>query len=270
MELGWGFGRNPGIDLPEQSPGTVPTREWLYYYWKDNAHQGQNWCKYGRANGSYVQQIEYDDCRTGYVWTPGQAVDRRDRPGLRVGHPAAARPRLRRAGQRRHPVQPADRRGAAQPDRPGGRADPPPVAGHLPVAKSTLAYIRQRAGRRDHPGHGGRRVRRVPAEQACSVAGKTGTAAGGGQGQATSVFASFAPCEPPQVRGGHDDPELRLRRRRVGPGGHGRSGTRSTGWKATTRPARRRLPAAAAEQGRPDRRPTAAIAPPAGGRTGAT
>ncbi|MGH3273857.1 MAG: penicillin-binding transpeptidase domain-containing protein, partial [Streptosporangiaceae bacterium] len=72
-ELRWGFGRPTGVDVPE-SAGTVPTREWLYYYWKDNARQGQDWCKYGKENGSYVQQIEWDDCRSGNDWTPGQSV----------------------------------------------------------------------------------------------------------------------------------------------------------------------------------------------------
>ncbi len=68
---GFGFGRDPGIDLPEQSPGTIPTRQWLYYYWKQYKHY---WCKHGNANGSYLQQVDYDNCRTGYQWTPGQAA----------------------------------------------------------------------------------------------------------------------------------------------------------------------------------------------------
>ena len=42
--------------------------------WEDNAHKGQNWCKNGKANGSYVQQIEYEDCQNGWVWEPGQAA----------------------------------------------------------------------------------------------------------------------------------------------------------------------------------------------------
>src|SRR6516225_2044435 len=71
MEVAWGFGHNPGIDLPEQSPGSIPTRLWLYYYWKQYKHY---WCKHGNPNGSYLQQIAYDDCRTGYQWTPGQAA----------------------------------------------------------------------------------------------------------------------------------------------------------------------------------------------------
>src|SRR6516164_8779274 len=71
MEVAWGFGRYTGIDLPEESPGTVPTRQWLYNYW---AQYKNYWCKHGNANGSYLQQIAYDDCRTGYQWTPGQAA----------------------------------------------------------------------------------------------------------------------------------------------------------------------------------------------------
>ncbi|MGH3422105.1 MAG: penicillin-binding transpeptidase domain-containing protein, partial [Streptosporangiaceae bacterium] len=65
MELDWGFGTGTGIDLPAESAWSIPTRQWLYYLWKDNAHTGQNWCKYGKQNGSYVQQIEYQDCQNG-------------------------------------------------------------------------------------------------------------------------------------------------------------------------------------------------------------
>ena len=72
MELAFGFGRTTGIDLPEESPGTVPTRQWLYYYWKQYKDY---WCKHGRQFGGYIQQIEYDDCQSGFVWTPGQAVN---------------------------------------------------------------------------------------------------------------------------------------------------------------------------------------------------
>src|SRR5215469_15460418 len=74
MELAWGFGRGTGVDLPAESDGSVPTRQWLYYLWKDNAHTGQNWCKYGKQNGSYVQRLEYQDCQNGWQWEPGQAA----------------------------------------------------------------------------------------------------------------------------------------------------------------------------------------------------
>ena len=49
MELAWGFGKATGVDLPAESTGTIPTRQWLYYLWKDNAYTGQDWCKNGKA-----------------------------------------------------------------------------------------------------------------------------------------------------------------------------------------------------------------------------
>ncbi|MGH3409721.1 MAG: penicillin-binding protein 2 [Streptosporangiaceae bacterium] len=196
MELGWGFGKNPGVDLPEQSPGTVPTREWLYYYWKDNAHRGQNWCKYGRANGSYVQQIEYDDCRTGNVWEPGQAVDAAIGQGyvsvtpLQLANAYAA---LANGGTL---YQPRIGEALLSPNGQVTRRIRPKVAGHLPVAKSTLAYIRSALQGVITSGTAASAFGGFPLSKVC-VAGKTGTAQVAGK-VATSVFASFAPCGHPK------------------------------------------------------------------------
>ncbi len=142
MELAWGFGRDTGIDLPEENPGSVPTREWLYYLWKDNAHRGQNWCKYGKQNGTYVQQIEWDDCRSGNIWTAGQSVIAAIGQGYVSVTPlqlARAYAALANGGTLYSP-----RVGEAliSPDGKMVRKITPPVVGHLPVAKSTLAYIR--------------------------------------------------------------------------------------------------------------------------------
>ena len=65
QDLDWGFGQPTGVDLPAEGDGTIPTRQWLYWMWKDNAHAGANWCKNGKENGSYVQQIAYQDCLDG-------------------------------------------------------------------------------------------------------------------------------------------------------------------------------------------------------------
>ena len=56
MELAWGFGQDTGVDLPAESTGTIPTRQWLYYLWKHNAYTGHDWCKYKNPNGSYVSR----------------------------------------------------------------------------------------------------------------------------------------------------------------------------------------------------------------------
>jgi penicillin-binding protein 2 len=195
MELAWGFGRDTGVDLPEENPGSIPTREWLYYFWKDNAHTGQDWCKNGRANGSYPQQIEYQDCLYGNVWTAGQSVIASIGQGYISVTPlqlARAYVALANGGTLYSP-----RVGEAL-ITPTGKVDKitPPVAGHLPVAKSTLAYIRQALAGVVTSGTAASVFGGFPLSQVC-VAGKTGTAQVQGN-QSTSVFASFAPCDHPK------------------------------------------------------------------------
>ncbi len=196
MELAWGFGQHTGVDLLEGNSGTVPTREWLYYFWKDNAHTGQNWCKYGRANGSYVQQIEYQDCLYGNIWEPGQAVDASIGQGYVAVTPlqlARAYAALANGGTLYSP-----RIGEAllSPDGKVVHKITPPVVGHLPVAPSTLAYIRNALQGVVTSGTAAGAFSGFPLGTVC-VAGKTGTAEVAGK-LATSVFASYAPCGNPK------------------------------------------------------------------------
>ena len=196
MELGWGFGRDPGVDLPEQSPGTVPTREWLYYYWKDNAHRGQNWCKFGRASGTYIQQIEFDDCQTGNVWEPGQAVNAAIGQGYVAVTPlqlADAYAALANGGTL---YQPRIGEALLSPTGKLVQRIRPQVARRLPVARSTLAYIRDALQGVITSGTASGAFSGFPLNKVC-VAGKTGTAQVAGK-VATSVFASFAPCTNPK------------------------------------------------------------------------
>jgi penicillin-binding protein 2 len=196
MELAWGFGKDTGVDLPEGNPGTVPTREWLYYFWKDNAHKGQNWCKYGRQNGTYIQQIEWQDCQSGNIWTPGQSVIAAIGQGYVSVTPlqlARAYAALANGGTLYSP-----RVGEAllSPDGKVVQQITPPVVGHLPVAGSTLAYIRSALQGVVTSGTAKGTFAGFPLNQVC-VAGKTGTAEAYGA-KATSVFASYAPCNNPK------------------------------------------------------------------------
>ncbi|HEY2129580.1 MAG TPA: penicillin-binding protein 2 [Streptosporangiaceae bacterium] len=197
MAVDWGFGNAPGIDLPEQSTGSIPTRQWLYYLWKDNAHTGQNWCKYGKANGSYVQQIEYQDCHFGNVWEPGEAAIAAIGQGYVAVTPlqlANAYAALANGGRLYSP-----RIGKAIIS-PTGQVEQrinPPVIRRLPVAGSTLAYIRSALA--DVTVGGGTAAGAFagfPRNKVC-VAGKTGTAEVFNS-SVTSVFASFAPCNNPK------------------------------------------------------------------------
>jgi penicillin-binding protein 2 len=197
-ELNWGFGRPTGIDLPEQSDGTVPTRQWLYWYWKDNAHTGQNWCKNGRQNGSYVQRIEWQDCKSGYTWEPGQAAIAAIGQGYISVTPiqlANAYAALANGGTLYQP-----RVGEALIS-PAGKVVQrinPPVTRHLSASPNTLAYIRNALAGvvNDKNGTANAAFGGFPLNTVC-VAGKTGTSQSFGQ-NASSVFASFAPCQNPK------------------------------------------------------------------------
>jgi penicillin-binding protein 2 len=193
MEVAFGFGHYPGIDLPEQSPGTIPTRQWLYNYWKQYKHY---WCKHGNANGSYLQQIAYDDCRTGYQWTPGQAAIAAIGQGYVSVTPlqlARAYAAIANGGTLYSP-----RLGEALIS-PAGKVVKrikPRVVGHLPVPHWWLNYLTSAlqgvvTGGTAEQAFAGFPLKKVP------VAAKTGTAEIFG-GQATSVFASFAPASDPK------------------------------------------------------------------------
>ena len=193
MELGWGFGKDTGVDLPEESKGTVPTRAWLYNFYQQYKHF---WCKNGRANGSYVQQIEYDDCQSGNIWTPGQAVNAAIGQGYVTVTPlqlARAYAALANGGTLYSP-----RIGDALigPDGKVVRKITPPVIGHLPVSKGVLAYIRDALADVITQGTGAPAFVGFPLNK-LQIAGKTGTAQVEGK-VATSVFASFAPLHHPK------------------------------------------------------------------------
>ncbi len=197
MEVEWGFGEPTGIDLPAESLGSVPTREWLYYLWKDNAHTGENWCKYGRENGTYVQRIEWQDCQSGNVWEPGQAAIAAIGQGYVTVTPlqlADAYAALANGGTLYSPrigealISPTTGQVVQQIN--------PPVIRHLPVSSYTLAYIRNALQGVVTEGTAAGAFSGFPLNKVC-VAGKTGTAQLFGK-NATSVFASFAPCNDPK------------------------------------------------------------------------
>jgi penicillin-binding protein 2 len=196
IEMDWGFGKPTGIDLPGEYEGQIPTREWLYYFWKDNAHTGQDWCKNGNQNGTYVQQIEWDDCYYGNVWEPGQAIIASIGQGyvgvtpLQLANAYAA---LANGGTLYSP-----RIGEALIS-PSGKVVErinPPVIGHLPASSTTLAYIRQALQGVITSGTAAGTFAGFPLSKVC-VAGKTGTAQVFGR-NSTSNFASFAPCDDPK------------------------------------------------------------------------
>ena len=138
---------------------------------------------------------------------------RRDRPGLRHLHAASAGQRLRRPGQRRHAVQPADRQGAGVADHRQGGPEDQPAGDQAPAGLRPDAGVHPpRAGRGGDPGHRGGRLRRLPAGQGLR-GGQDRNRPAVRQERDLGVRLVRA-LRPPQVRGAGHGPGLGLRRRR--------------------------------------------------------
>ena len=197
MEVEWGFGNPTGIDLPSEATGTIPTRQWLYYMWKDNAHKGQNWCKNGNRNGTYVQRIEYQDCIDGWVWEPGQAAIAAIGQGYVTATPLQLTNAYAALANGGTLYEPRIGEALLSPSGKLVQKVVPPVIRHLPVASETLSYIRSALAGVVTQGTAAGAFAGFPLNQVC-VAGKTGTAENLGK-NATSVFASFAPCNNPKL-----------------------------------------------------------------------
>jgi penicillin-binding protein 2 len=197
MELDWGFGADTGVDLPEESTGTIPTRQWLYNMYEDNAHKGQDWCKYGKANGSYVQQIEYDDCRSGWVWQPGQAAIAAIGQGYVTATPLQLTNAYTALANGGTLYAPRVGEALVNPEGKVVQRLSPAVVRKLPVSGETLSYMRSALAGVVTSGTAAGAFGGFPLNQVC-VAGKTGTAQIMGK-NATSVFASFAPCGKPKL-----------------------------------------------------------------------
>ncbi|MEU6276606.1 penicillin-binding protein 2 [Streptomyces populi] len=68
----FGLGQETGVDLPNEVTGRVPDRTWKQNYWKANKDA---WCKTGKKGGTYVQQIEYENCLEGNKMREGDSIN---------------------------------------------------------------------------------------------------------------------------------------------------------------------------------------------------
>ncbi|MDL2076612.1 penicillin-binding protein 2 [Streptomyces sp. GXMU-J15] len=68
----FGLGKETGIDLPNEVTGRVPDRQWKQNYWKANKDA---WCKTGKKDGDYVEQIAYENCLEGNKMRAGDEIN---------------------------------------------------------------------------------------------------------------------------------------------------------------------------------------------------
>ncbi|MEN8650467.1 penicillin-binding protein 2 [Streptomyces sp. 21So2-11] len=68
----FGLGKETGIDLPNEVQGRIPDRQWKQSFWEANK---DSWCKMGKKNGDYVEQIAFENCLEGNKMRAGDSVN---------------------------------------------------------------------------------------------------------------------------------------------------------------------------------------------------
>lgn len=204
MAKKFGMGRPTGIDLPNESDGRIPNREWKREYWKATKDY---YCKHAKTGypdvkkkdpkrAAYLKQLSEENCEDGYKYRAGDAVNLAIGQGDVLVTPlqlANAYATLANGGTLRSP-----RVGKAivRPDGETVKRIKPPVVRHLPVQKKTLDNIRDALADVPVSGTAAGAFGGFPLDQV-PVAGKTGTAEVYGKDD-TSWFASFAPAGNPR------------------------------------------------------------------------
>ncbi|GGP86498.1 penicillin-binding protein 2 [Streptosporangium pseudovulgare] len=204
MARAFGFGRPTGVDLPGESAGRIPDRDWKKQIWEATKEVNCRRAKTGypevartdQSRAAFLKQLAYENCLEGYLLRPGDAANFSIGQGDVLVTPlqlAAAYAALVGDGRLRSP-----RLGWAlvRPDGTMVKEIKVPVVGRLPISVRERDYIR--AALSDVPSDGtaagaftGFPMNRV------RIGGKTGTAEVYGKAD-TSWFASFAPAGNPR------------------------------------------------------------------------
>jgi penicillin-binding protein 2 len=195
MARAYGFGEPPGLDLPpaEVTTGHIADRENTLLNWKANK---ANYCAGAkrRPKGSYLQQIDADNCKFGYIFLPGDQMNQDVGQGTVTVSPlqlAVAYAAIANGGK---VFKPRIVKAILSPTGQVIKRIKAPLRDHLPLPKTDLDYIRQAlygvTTSHTPPGTAVGAFAGYPMNQVL-VGGKTGTAELSGTNQNGSWFASF-------------------------------------------------------------------------------
>ena len=155
-----------GIDLPGEASGRIADRHWKLAYWKSMKGYYCGIDRKQRRHQRLPAALRPRVLPRGQLLPRRRRGELRDRPGRHAGHAAPARPRVRRALQRRHALRAAGRQGDRQPRRQGAQADrarrSPATSKRRPRASR---YVDQALLGTAEDRHHGLEVHRLPARQ---------------------------------------------------------------------------------------------------------
>ena len=202
--LDLGLGSRTGIDLPDESVGTVASPAAKYALWEQ---QREQWCaaaengyselaKTDRAKAEYFQKLDRDNCNNGNVWRQGDAINAGIGQGITAVTPlqlASAYAAIAGDGRLRSP-----RIGRALVGSDGSVTEiAPGEAGSPVVNKKTRRFLATALAKVTTSGTAAEAFDGFPLKR-FPVAGKTGSAQVAGKKEDTSWFGSFAPADNPR------------------------------------------------------------------------
>jgi penicillin-binding protein 2 len=207
----WGFGKQTGIDLPDERSGLITDRAYKLAFWKKNKNDYCAGAKRrasaayiaslapaDRADNDYLQQLDEEFCADGYVLNGGDAMNFAIGQGDVLITPlqeAMAYAALVNGGTL---FTPQLAKGFVSADGLTSTILPPKVAGHVDTPASVRDYIKNALGGVPHGPHGTAKgaYAGFPFDK-LTIGGKTGTADVNNKAP-TSWFASFAPLDKPK------------------------------------------------------------------------
>lgn len=204
MAHDFGFGKPTGVDLPHESSGRVPDREWKRERWEANREELCEHAEKGYPEvreedpqqASYLKRVAKERCAAGYKWRAGDAVNFSIGQGdvsvtpLQLARAYAA---IANGGAL---YEPRVGKALVSPDGEQTTRIDPEKAGELPLSDKTLEYLQDALN--DVPKEGTAQGAFGDFPQGkVSISGKTGTATGRGK-EESAWFASYAPSDDPQ------------------------------------------------------------------------
>jgi penicillin-binding protein 2 len=138
----YGYGSNPGVDLPNASYGHIGDRNNTKLNWEQNK---ANYCKGAqtRPKGSYLQQIDAEDCKSGYIWEPGDQSNEDVGQGTVTASPLQVATAYAAIANGGTVYKPRVVKAIVRPNGSLVKRIKAPVRDHIPLPASTLDYLRQ-------------------------------------------------------------------------------------------------------------------------------
>jgi penicillin-binding protein 2 len=185
----FGLGRATSVDLPNETVGRIPDREWKRTFWQSSRDE---WCKLGERGNAVYQDL----CRFGFVWRGGDSVNMSIGQGEVQSTPlqlATAYAALANDGR---VLQPHVGLRITAPDGKVLRNIGPRVVSRVGAAQGVIEYVQNALARVTSDGTGKFPFSGWPLDD-LPVASKTGSAEIAGK-QPFSWFAAYAPANDPK------------------------------------------------------------------------